>query len=256
MKNQISVTVAILMIALASCKKETVTHLPDQFKGTAVALGNGHAWSWVETDAQNKPVNVGITFEKTAFSNLPTDGDEQEYILTMPAEKTATPFQMIVLDWNPHGHPPEHVYDKPHFDMHFYMMPESDRLQIPDFETDSTGFVNYPAAAYLPQNYVPIPGGEPEMGTHWVDVTSPELSQTNPQPFTQTFIYGSYNGNVTFYEPMATLAFLTGTKTFERAIPQPVKFSRDGYFPTKMSFTDKGTTFEVTLHDFIYHSKS
>jgi hypothetical protein len=254
MKKLLSFT--MLLAVLASCKKETATLESNQYKGISVSLGNGHAWSWIESDTQNRPLTVGITFEKNAFAGLPANGDEQSYILTLPAEKSVTPFQTVVLDWNPHGHPPEHVYDKPHFDMHFYMMSETERLRIPEFETDSTGFVNYPGAAYLPQNYVPIPGGEPQMGTHWADVTSPELSQTNPQPFTQTFIYGSYNGNVTFYEPMATLAFLTTTKIYERDIPQPSKFNQNGYFPTKMTYTDKGTTFEVTLHGFIYHSKS
>ncbi|MGI8637700.1 MAG: hypothetical protein ACR2KZ_20055, partial [Segetibacter sp.] len=60
-----------------------------------------------------------------------------------------------------------------------------------------------PTASYLPQNY--FPGAPvPQMGKHFVDIASPEL---NGQPFTQTFIYGSYDSKVTFYEPMITLDF-------------------------------------------------
>ncbi len=50
-----------------------------------------------------------------------------------------------------------------------------------------------------------VGGGVPQMGAHWVDVTSPEL---NGSTFAQTFIYGSYDGQVNFYEPMITLDFL------------------------------------------------
>ncbi len=181
---------------------------------------------------------------------------EYEYEPTLPAEKIVTPFTHIVVDWNPFGHPPTNIYDKPHFDMHFYLMDEADRLQIPSYQQDSTGFLQYPAVGYLPATYFPFPGGVPQMGTHWADGTSPELNPVNPQPFTQTFIYGSYKGNVTFYEPMATLDFLTTITSFTRDIPQPSKWGKDGYYPTKLSFTKTHGTMQVTLHDFVYHAKS
>lgn len=258
MKKLFTAAIALSLLSLHSCKKDDNT--PEHvFKGTPATLGNGRAWSWVENDDQNHPVNVGITFDKAAFENLPSDdhaGHELEYTLTLPSQKAITIFDHVAINWNPHGHPPEHVYDKPHFDLHFYMMSESDRMAIPEYTEDSSGFLNYPAPAYLPATYIPIPGGEAMMGTHWADINSPELSQTNPQPFTQTFIYGSYAGNVTFYEPMATLDFLKTTKSYTRDIPQPSRFSKDGYYPTKMSYTDKGTTMEITLHDFVYHQKS
>jgi hypothetical protein len=43
------------------------------------------------------------------------------------------------------------------------------------------------------------------MGSHFVDITSPEF---NGGIFTQTFIFGSYESNVIFYEPMITLDYL------------------------------------------------
>lgn len=245
---------ALFTTFIYSCRKDenVSVHL---FNGTSTTLGNGSAYSWIETDDARTVKTIGITFQKSAFNNLPADA-EAEYILRLPLEKVITPFQTVVLDWNPHGHAPEHIYDKPHFDLHFYLMEESERLTIPEYATDSTKYLKFPGADYLPTNYVPIPGGEAEMGTHWVDLTSPELSATNPQVFGQTFVYGSYNGNVTFYEPMATLAYLTTVTAFSRDIPQPLKYGKTGYYPTKMSFADKGNTMEVTLHDFIYHTKS
>lgn len=253
MRKLLIAALVLPVLSLHSCKKSD-DGTPHLFTAASVKLGNGTVRSWMESDEQNHPKTMGITFDKDAFTNLPTD-DEGEYQLALPADKLGIPFNHIVVEWNPHGHPPEHVYDKPHFDIHFYMISENERMAIPEYTKDSTGFLNYPAEGYLPKEYVPIPGGEPMMGAHWVDLTSPEI--TGREQFTQTFIYGSYNGQVTFYEPMATLDFLTKTSTYTRDIPQPTKFSRDGYYPTKLSYTrnDNGSL-DVSLSGFVYRSKS
>ena len=259
--KQILFLSVLFVFLFQSCKKEGLPEVSvsGTFKGEPVTMGDGKVNSWVEVGSDGQPKTVGITFEEAAFTNLPA-GDEHteeyEYEPTLPLEKDLTPFSHVVVDWNPHGHPPVGIYDKPHFDLHFYMMSESDRLQIPAYEEDSAGFLQYPAPAYLPATYFPIPGGEPKMGVHWADGTSPELDPVNPQPFTQTFIYGSYKGDVTFYEPMATLAFLTSTTSYSRDIPQPSQWSKDGYYPTRLSFTKTDGTVQVTLHDFVYHTKS
>jgi len=64
-----------------------------------------------------------------------------------------------------------------------------------------------------------------------MDVLSPEF---NGQPFTHTFIYGSYDGKVNFLEPMATLSFLSGGTTVHKAIRQPQLFDpMNRYYPTR-----------------------
>ncbi|MCW3108253.1 MAG: hypothetical protein JWQ09_2759, partial [Segetibacter sp.] len=73
----------------------------------------------------------------------------------------------------------------------------------------------------------------------------------NGQPFSQTFIYGTYDGKVTFYEPMITLAFLKSTTSFERAIPQPAKFKKAGYYPTKMRVTKHDGVTDIVLDGFV-----
>jgi hypothetical protein len=105
----------------------------------------------------------------------------------------------------------------------------------------------------MPQNYVPIPGGVPQMGVHWVDVTAPEL---NGQLFTQTFIYGSYNGQVTFYEPMITLDFIKANPSYQRNIPVPSKFEQPGYYPTKMRIQKVGGITNIILEEFVYRQAS
>ena len=91
------------------------------------------------------------------------------------------------------------------------------------------------------------------MGAHWIDVTSPEISGA---PFTQTFIYGSFDGRVTFYEPMITLDFLKNNSNFERAIPQPAKVQKSGWYPTKMKVAKHDGLTEVILDGFIYRQQS
>lgn len=88
------------------------------------------------------------------------------------------------------------MYELPHFDFHFYLMPNEERNKIT--ADNQTQFAKAPAAQYLPADYMQAPGGIPRMGAHWVDKTAPELQG---KPFTVTFIYGTYDGKVTFYEP-------------------------------------------------------
>ena len=90
------------------------------------------------------------------------------------------------------------------------------------------------------------------MGAHWVDITSPELNQQDPKTFTQTFIYGSYDGKVIFMEPMITKIYLDTVNNFERNIPQPAKFKTTGYYPTKMKIIRNASETQVVMNEFVY----
>lgn len=85
------------------------------------------------------------------------------------------------------------------------------------------------------------------MGKHFIDVTSLEF---NKQSFTQTFIYGSYNSKVTFYEPMITLDFLKNVSNFERSIPQPLRFKNAELYPTKMHVVKRNGLTDIILEGF------
>jgi hypothetical protein len=148
---------------------------------------------------------------------------------------------------------PEFIYGASHFDFHFYTIPETERMAVPPYELDSLKFKNSPAAAYVPPMYFNLGGGVPQMGAHWV--TSPELNQEDPKPFTQTFIYGSYDGKITFMEPMITKAFPDTANQFERAILQPSKFQKTGYYPTKMKIIRKKNETQVVLNSFIFRQQ-
>lgn len=246
---------AVALVALSSCKKDA-DKKEKFFKGEVKPFQMGKAWTWYEVDDNDNPVRLAVAIDDAAMNSLsaPTndgDGDshhmENSLSLALHPKALATPFKHVMLDWNPDGHEPV-FYMKPHFDFHFYVTTEADRLAIPLYEQAPDKFDNVPGADYLPVNYISTPQGVPQMGKHWVDVTSSEFT---PAGFNQTFIYGSYDGKVTFYEPMITEEFLKANPSFERSIPQPAKFLSAGWYPTKMRIAKQNGTTNIILENFV-----
>lgn len=193
------------------------------FYGPCVKMGKGHIRSWINiAKCNNKPVAIGIEFLKGSLENLPKDPMNflaNRFILMLHHKaKETTPFDHITINWEPTGHEPNGIYNVPHFDMHFYKISVAAQMAI-------TGIPGAPPpAGYLPASYVIPAATVPQMGSHWLDPSSPELPPTFA-PFTHTFIYGSDNGKVIFLEPMITRAFLLGGTTVIKAIPQPIHFA-------------------------------
>ncbi len=193
------------------------------YYGPCVQMGKGHIRSWINiAKCNNKPVAMGVEFFRGSMENLPTNPmnfPANTFILKLHQKaKESTPFDHITINWEPTGHEPDGIYTVPHFDIHFYKISVAAQMAI-------TGIPGAPPpAGYLPASYV-IPGATvPQMGSHWLDPSSPELPPTLA-PFTHTFIYGSDNGKVIFLEPMITRAFFLGGTTVTKAIPQPIHFA-------------------------------
>jgi hypothetical protein len=222
------------------------------FYGPEVQMGNGHARSWVNiTRTDDKPLAAGIEFTANSFEGLsadPLNFAASTFILKLHQKAMAlTPFDHITINWEPNGHEPEHVYDVPHFDIHFYKITVAQQMAITGIPTAP------PASGYLPASYVIEGATVPQMGTHWLDpFNSPELHGV---PFTHTLIYGSHTGDVIFIEPMITRAFLQSGTSFSTPYPQPIHFSPSGtYYPTAYSIwknTDNGRSY-VALTDFVW----
>lgn len=207
--------------------------------GPAKALGNGSVRSFVTLN-HGRPTTLGLSFTEDVLIGLPEEAEHgaHETVLALPPGVAVAPYDHISFDWNPHGHEPPGVYDVPHFDIHFYMISQAERDAIdpadPDFEAKAA---KRPADQYIPAGYVQTPGAVPRMGAHWVDPTSPEFTEAG---FSRTFIYGFWDGQMNFLEPMITTAFLEGLKaSAEQAvtlpIPQPQAFEEAGYYPTHYS---------------------
>jgi len=257
--KQIALLFLSASIIFTSCKKDDDIKT-GTFKGPEVKVHGGKAWTWVQISKDGAPKQLAVVLTDDALSSVPV-GDENHgghdhsssnsWTIKLHQFASSTAFDHVGLGWNPMGHEPEMIYGVPHFDFHFYMMTPQQVAAIPPYEVDSSKFKNWPAAEYFPANYINPGGGVPQMGAHWIDVTSPEL---NGQPFTQTFIYGSYDGKVNFYEPMITLEFLKNTSNFQRDIPQPAKVQKAAYYPTKMKVLKHDGVTEVILDGFRYRS--
>ncbi|MFT3787525.1 MAG: DUF5602 domain-containing protein [Tepidisphaeraceae bacterium] len=199
---------------------------PRAVLGEKVPMGNGQIWSWAIFDGTGRVQAVGVSMTETALEGLPTKGghgccDGPTYVLPMPAGLAdVTAFKHIVINWNPQGHPPEGIYDKPHFDFHFYTIDEAQRDAIKNSEQNDPIASVAPSLEQLPADYAQAPGVVGKMGVHWIDTHAPEF---NGKPFTSTFIYGSYAGAVTFMEPMITHATLTSNPKITLPVRVPAK---------------------------------
>jgi hypothetical protein len=214
------------------------------FYGPAVLLGNGHMRSWVNINHEGQALAIGVEITDEALDNLPHDVQsfaEVSFILPLHQKaKDLTPYDHIEIDWNEHGHEPAGLYDLPHFDFHFYMISLNEQLDIPAYEDAAALFDNLPSSEYLPAFYFRGPGGVPQMGVHWVDLLSPEF---NGEVFTTSFLYGTYDGKVTFHEPMVTMDVIQSGVTIHKDIRQPQVFSpANRYYPTEYSIWNDATT--------------
>lgn len=225
------------------------------FYGPVVQMGNGHARSWINiTRTDNKPLQIGIELTDGALENLPTDHTDfaaSTFVLTLHQKaKAVTPFDHITLNWEVEGHPPAGIYTVPHFDMHFYKITVAQQMAITGVPGPA------PASGYLPALYVIRGATVPQMGTHWLDPTSPELNPVLHPPFTHTFIYGSDNGHVHFLEPMITRQFLLDGTMVVRDIRQPLYFSpANTYYPEvyKIWKNEVNGRHYVALTNFVWH---
>ena len=255
-----AVLLALGMPLLLACSKDKDSPAiqPSTTYGPTVQMGSGSARSFVSADASGKPTEIGIALTETALTGLPaTPAMGTMYDMALPGNSsTATqmPFDHISFGWNPNGHEPIPIYGVPHFDAHFYL--QSMAAQHTITLDDPKGDI-FPAPSKLPAGYITppnvVPGRTvPMMGRHWVDPTSPEY--TPGTAFTHTFVYGTYDGHVTFIEPMFTKAILVPGVNMTKAIPQPAAYEAMGkYFPTTYTIRYDASSKEyiISLKDLV-----
>jgi|tagenome__1003787_1003787.scaffolds.fasta_scaffold20863639_2 hypothetical protein len=264
-------------ISLAVSAKESLRE--ETLLGKAENLGGGTVQSFVKLNSRGAPLALGVTLSANALKQLPSapnttsrcfdldnDGQysghecmgDEERILELPATASIQlPFRWIMLNWNPAGHHGT-PYTQSHFDFHFYMEDrrsvESIRSgrcgEMVDCEDFKRGSEPVPAQ-YLPADYIDVGAVAPRMGNHLLDSESPELKDS--LPFTSTFIFGAYQGKVTFWEPMITHSFLLSTREACLPIRQPQAFGRAGYYPSRYCVRqDREGQRTVSLEGFRY----
>lgn len=220
----------------------------DMVSGDSTVLGNGIAKTWIKLDEGGNPGSIGISLSEDALTGLPTELDFYGFTLALPETASAlTPFKHVYLNWEPVGHEPPGIYDVPHFDFHFYTTTIAERQSI---IVDPEICERMLLEELVPTEYTKIPGCVPQMGAHWIDDNATEF---HGAPFASTFIYGSYDGEVIFLEPMITKAFLETKPSFSAAIRQPRLYLKRGlFYPTTYSVTydSKNREYQVSLNDF------
>ncbi len=233
-----------------SCKKPIVE--PETLKGPEVTMGNGKANSFFKIDDNGTPLEIGIEMTMQALTGLNQDPNTPALsTFVLPLDQKAldvTPFDHLVINWQPHGHPPVGVYTDPHFDFHFYKITLAEQLAIPPYTPASAAQHDLlPPAGFMPATYKADIGGIPAMGKHWTDPAA-------PSPFSHIMVYGSYNGQVHFVEPMVTLAILQGGTTINIPYAQPLNFAKAGkWYPTKYNIykDNNANKHYVTLSEFV-----
>jgi hypothetical protein len=268
-----SLPLALLLTACNDPAKPVATTPGSQrLYGPSTNVGNGTVRTYIELDGRNNgaPLEIGVAMSEGALDGLPAGmpmggGDGQPsmnmsmYLLDLPAQNP-TSYKFVQFDWNPQGHEPAGVYDLPHFDFHFYTVPLSVRNSIvPTDAAYATKAASFPDAAFRAPFYVdaataggvaPALATVPQMGLHWLDARSPELQKLtgHPEaykPFTTTFIYGSWDGQFIFDEPMITRAYILSKREAttqagrDEVIPVPVpqRYAPAGYYPRAYRIT-------------------
>jgi hypothetical protein len=260
-----------------------------------VKVGDGTVRTYVVLDQkqQGRPLEVGVAMSERALEGLPAGmpmpaaSDEKGhdhgammmnvFLLDLPAQNP-TPYKFVQFDWNPNGHEPAGVYDLPHFDFHFYTVPVEVRNSIvPTDPQYAAKAANFPAPEFRAPFYIdaatpaqipPAAATVPQMGLHWLDVRSPELQGMagNPagfRPFTKTFIYGSWDGQFIFDEPMITRAYILAKKTatdpavVDELIPVPTspKYNPAGFYPSayRITWDAQAKEYRVALTQLSWH---
>ncbi len=104
---------------------------------------------------------------------------------------------------------------------------------------------------FTPAGYINVGAVEPYMGNHLIDPASPEF---NGQPFTRTFIYGAYDGNITFEEAMITRALLLSKPAERTPFGLAQAYSETGYWPIKYCtvYNPRTDTYRISLEGLTY----
>jgi hypothetical protein len=263
MKRTLFIAAAIAIAATAPMHAHEGHQEPAPLKrspGYSVPLGNGNVSTYVvfsknkDEKGRKRPVELGIQIPKAVMNSLPAH--PEALVIDFPGQARETPFQYMLLDWNPQGHEPVGIYDLPHFDFHFYMQDLDDVNEINPGPCSGLDCDDYAKAMkpvpseFAPAGYINVGSVVPYMGNHLIDPTSPEF---NGQIFTRTWLYGAYDGEITFYEPMITRASLIAEPNQCTALKLPLQYSSSGYYPTKYctAFDEEKKIYRVYITDFV-----
>jgi hypothetical protein len=211
-------------------------------------LGINHlVATWALVTPEDDIEEVGVTIPVALFDNQPTERG------TGPAGAIAslafprlvqeqTFFNHFELQSKPEGHvaPPGSVNPDrnrvPHYDFHFYAVPEDVVWEIPLVRPPSPALPAVPAER-LPQGYIQPGFSQLQMDRH----SSPAWSLFDTDPLSTIMLAGfppAVEGlpdptQMHFIQPMVSREFLLERNDFELPVPMPKEFGRPMRYPTR-----------------------
>lgn len=259
-KSVLALTLMTLLLTASGLMPATAGAKSDEMKmsyGKPFVFGGAAITTYLTQDKNRAPIALGIEIPATALKNVPANFSEM--VLPFPQEaQSLTPFKYLGMEWNPQGHEPDHIYTMPHFDFHFYIQSLEERNSIDPGTCQGVDCADFARATkdvpaeYLPRDYRSVGAVVPHMGNHLIDPASPEY---NNQPFTRTFLYGAYDGKITFYEPMLSLQYLQSQPNEYVDLKLPASYAQTGYYPTRYSvrYDPSKEVYRISLERFVYH---
>lgn len=289
-----SVSFIVVLAALGgvvlaqACRQARGKELSDMILGAEARLGDGAFSSFARLDREGVPQAIGLVFSAEALNSLPVDRSDEhrcfdhdgdgaiepdpeclashERVIPLPTElsrRADIPFKWVLLNWNPGGHAPLHIYGLPHFDVHYVMEPiekifalmpgpcGEEFIRCDQFER---------AVRPVPSNYVHpdfqnVGAAVPAMGNHLVDLTGHEF---HGSAFDRTWIFGSYDGRIIFWEEMVTREYLANRPDTCFDIKTPAAVAVAGHYPTRscFRFDEKTNQQMITIEGFVYRESS
>jgi hypothetical protein len=258
MKSMLKCFAAITLLAVLifACKKDK-----NGIKlGESASYGNGTVQTYALLDDAGVLTECGVIFDDAALVNLPKTPpvDLFQYFSASTDFPTAaieqTGFQHMTTDYYPYGHNPDPIYSVEHIDFYWHYLTDAQRLLIGASAADSTKFKKDLPAGSLPPTFIDAIHA-PMIGTELVNVAGPEFS--NP-PFADAFLYGKYDGKISFLEPMLPISVIKSVTTTVKSfnIPQPGVFPAPGkLFPTKYNISHDASKkqYKCFLSGFLKH---
>jgi hypothetical protein len=276
---------AAVLSFLAACSPERTAE-SELYQGDSADLGDGTVSTYVELDAAGGLVAMGVRFSASTVEGLPLEPDgtapcfdvdgngvedamtecfmmlRRDLYLPTAASEASAPFGYVQFNYNPMGHPPPAppVYGVPHLDFHFYLVGLDD---VNELRTGTCGFFMdceaYERARipvpdrYMPPTYIEVGAAAGGEGNHLLPSTAPELADP-PADFTQTFIFGSYDGHIIFYEPMIAVSFFSGGMDECYDVTQPAAWEVAGPYPTRYCIRHLADeqAYTVSLESFVH----
>jgi len=256
--------------------------------GQSWALGNGTVTTYAEFVDDRVPSAIGIVYTAGALDGLPTANSDHhhcfdrdsngivdattecfathEAVIPLPdamATRTDVPFKWVLFNWNPVGHIPPGIYDVAHFDIHFYIESIANVFALQDgpcgpeyIRCDQFALGKKPLPAnYIHPDFKDVDAVAPAMGNHLIDLTGPEF---NGEEWKRNWIFGVYDGEITFYEEMVTRAHLLSQPNVCNPIKSAPAVGLSGFYPSQSCIRYDGASGEytVSMEEFTYREAS